>query len=69
MASEVLLTMGCWLTLGFLYLVAYPTSNLLHDFRYKRDELKDEVIVIRIFYIALSFYILCFITKAIVLNT
>jgi len=69
MASEALLTMGCWLTLGALYLVVYPTSNLIYDLIHKREELKSEMITIRIFYIILSAIVLCFITKAIILNT
>mgnify|MGYP003111299575 CR=1 FL=1 len=67
MTVEAILMMGCWITLGFIYLIANPTFTLLEDLLYKRNELKSEMIVIRIFYILLSSFILVYITKAITL--
>ena len=69
MTVEGILIMGCWITLGFIYLVANPTFTLFEDFVYKRYELKSEMIVIRIFYILISAFILVYITKAITLYT
>ncbi len=68
MTVEAILIMGCWITLGFIYLVASPALTLFEDLLYKRNELKSEMIVIRIFYILLSAFILLYITKAITLN-